>query len=104
MRRVLRVARGLLKARSSLENFSQEIVVGDVVLCFASRSTIGAVGVVTGEYEYTSHVPPGVRDDFVNRLPVHWLAKGPCVRHSGAQQRHSVDASDCLPAATTELA
>lgn len=63
-----------LKERKSLENFSQEIVVGDVVVCLASRTTIGAVGVVTGKYEYTKQVPPGVREDYVHRLPIQWLA------------------------------
>lgn len=62
------------KDKASLTNFSQEIETGDVVVCLASRATICAVGVVTGEYEYTEKVPIGVRPDYVHRLPVHWLA------------------------------
>lgn len=64
------------KERQSLENFSQEIAIGDVVVCLASKTSISAVGVVTGEYEYTNPVPPGVRNDYVHRLPVKWLATG----------------------------
>jgi len=65
-----------VKERKSLENFGEKIVVGDVVVCLASRTTIGAVGVVTGEYEYTANVPAGVRKDYVHKLPIHWLATG----------------------------
>jgi len=61
--------------RRSLENFSHGIAVGDVVVCLASLSTISAVGVVTGKYEFTPQVPAGVRDDYVHKLPVEWLAK-----------------------------
>jgi hypothetical protein len=64
------------KDQQSLANFSQEITVGDVVVCLGSKTTISAVGVVTGDYEYESPVPAGVRDDYVHKLPVHWLATG----------------------------
>lgn len=62
------------KEQSSLANFGREIDVGDVVVCLGSRSTISAVGVVTGEYEYTPDVPSLVRKDYVHKLPVRWLA------------------------------
>lgn len=62
--------------RHSLRDFGLNIVPGDVVVCLASRTTIGAVGVVSGEYEYTPEVPEGVRADYVHKLPVNWLAKG----------------------------
>lgn len=64
------------KVQSSLDNFSQQITIGDVVVCLASTTTISAVGVVTGDYEYTPEPPPGVRDDYVNKLPVRWLVTG----------------------------
>lgn len=62
--------------RHSIANFGRHIVPGDVVVCLASRITIGAVGVVTGDYEYTPQVPKGVRDDYVHKLPVRWLKTG----------------------------
>ena len=34
------------------------------------------VGVVTGDYEYTPKPPAGVREDYVNKLPVRWLVTG----------------------------
>jgi len=61
--------------RHSLRDFGLNIVPGDVMVCLASKTSIGAVGVVTGEYEYTPEVPEGVRPDYVHRLPVNWLAK-----------------------------
>lgn len=64
------------KDQQSLANFSQEITVGDVVVCLGSKTTISAVGVVTGDYQYEHPVPAGVRDDYVHKLPVHWLATG----------------------------
>ncbi|CAN0449805.1 unnamed protein product, partial [Phaeothamnion confervicola] len=62
--------------RHSLRDFGLNIVPGDVVVCLASRTTIGAVGVVSGEYEYAPEVPEGVRADYVHKLPVNWFAKG----------------------------
>jgi 5-methylcytosine-specific restriction endonuclease McrBC GTP-binding regulatory subunit McrB len=64
------------KVQNSLSNFAQGMVAGDVVVCLGSVTTIQAVGVVTGEYEYTPQVPLGVRGDYVQKLPVHWLATG----------------------------
>ncbi|RRV03865.1 hypothetical protein EGJ28_23065 [Stutzerimonas xanthomarina] len=59
--------------RSSLTSFANEIEEGDVLVCLGTRKSICAVGVVTGEYEYNSQVPEGVRKDYVHRLPVNWL-------------------------------
>lgn len=60
--------------RSSLRDFSQEIEPGDVLLCIGSEDQFQAVGVVQGEYGYQATPPTGVRSDYVNVLPVHWLA------------------------------
>lgn len=62
--------------QSSLENFAFQISEGDVVVCLGSVTAIRAVGVVTGEYEYAPTVPNGVREDYVHKLPVRWLASG----------------------------
>jgi 5-methylcytosine-specific restriction protein B len=61
-------------AQSSITNFGCDIVKGDVLLCFGSLSQICAVGVVTGDYEFTPKVPVGVREDYIHKLPVKWLA------------------------------
>lgn len=59
--------------RNSLAYFSQEARPGDILLCLASINEICAVGVVTGPYSYQPEAPPGVRTDYVHRLPVNWL-------------------------------
>ncbi|MGM9487779.1 AAA family ATPase [Ideonella sp. YS5] len=64
------------KDQASLLNFAHEIAVGDVVVCLSSTSSICAVGVVSGDYEYAAQVPQGVRSDYVHRRPVHWLTTG----------------------------
>ena len=62
--------------RSSLHGFSREIEPGDVLLCIGSEDKFQAIGVVQGEYEYQASPPAGVRPDYVNVLPVNWLATG----------------------------
>ena len=62
--------------QSSLANFGLNVEPGDVVVCLSTTRQISAVGVVTGEYEYSPTVPEGVRKDYVHRLPVHWLGTG----------------------------
>jgi 5-methylcytosine-specific restriction enzyme B len=62
--------------RSTLHAFSREIEPGDVLLCIGSETSVQAIGVVQGEYDYEQQPPSGVRNDYVNTLPVKWLAKG----------------------------
>ena len=62
--------------KHSLTDFGKNITPGDVVVCLATKTTISAVGVVTGDYEYTPQVPAGVRSDYVHKLPVTWLVTG----------------------------
>ncbi|MES2246537.1 MAG: AAA family ATPase [Pseudomonadota bacterium] len=62
--------------RSTLAMFANEIAPGDVMLCIASATSVGAIGVVTGEYRFEPQSPPGVRRDYQNVLPVRWLTSG----------------------------
>jgi len=62
--------------RSTLHVFSREIEPGDVLLCIGSETTVQAIGVVQGEYEYEPRQPSDVRDAYPNKLPVKWLATG----------------------------
>lgn len=61
------------KDQASLQNFTHEMQVGDVVLCLGSKTSVRAVGVVAGEYEYSPTPPAGVREDYVHRRAVRWL-------------------------------
>lgn len=62
--------------RSSLRNFSQDIQPGDILLCIASNSEVGGVGVVQSEYSYDAKPPEGVMDDYKHVLKVKWVLKG----------------------------
>lgn len=62
------------KDQASIAYFAREMQVGDLVLCLKTLSTIRAVGVVTGDYEYQPQVPAGVRGDYVHKRAVRWLA------------------------------
>ena len=59
--------------QGTLRYFSRKIVPGDILLCIHSAETIGAVGVVTGEYRYEEVVPQDVISDYKHVLPVNWL-------------------------------
>lgn len=61
------------KEQASLQNFAHEMQVGDVVLCLGSKTSVRAVGVVEGDYEYSPKVPVGVREDYVHHRAVRWL-------------------------------
>ncbi|SMY34932.1 AAA family ATPase [Photobacterium andalusiense] len=60
--------------RNSLTYFSQNMKVGDLVVCIDSKTSVEAVGVVTGSYQY---VESGLasRNDYCHHLPVNWFAK-----------------------------
>lgn len=62
--------------RSCLRNFSQDIQPGDILLCIASSSEVGGVGVVQSEYSYDAKPPAGVMDDYKHVLKVKWILKG----------------------------
>lgn len=60
--------------RNSLTYFSQNMKVGDLVVCIDSKTSVEAIGVVAGSYQY---VESGLatRNDYRHHLPVNWLAK-----------------------------
>lgn len=62
--------------RNTLHAFANEMQPGDVVLCIGSSTEVQAIGVVQGDYSFDPAVPPRVRKDYGNVLPVRWLAKG----------------------------
>ena len=59
--------------QGTLHYFSEEVVPGDILLCIHSAETIGAVGVVTGDYRYDEKVPQEVIGDYNHVRPVNWL-------------------------------
>lgn len=61
--------------RSTLRSFSQDMAVGDVLVCIRSAEQIEAVGVVTGDYcfEAPDRVPEKVRRDYNHVRSVKWI-------------------------------
>ena len=61
--------------RSTLNSFSQEMVVGDLLVCIRSAEQIEAIGVVTGDYRFetSEQIPAPVREDYSHVRPVKWL-------------------------------
>lgn len=61
--------------KNSLRNFAQEIQPGDILLCIASITEVGAVGIVQSGYIYQEAPPQSVRNDYKNVLKVNWVLK-----------------------------
>lgn len=59
--------------RGTLEYFSEQMAVGDILLCIHSADQIGAIGVVSGDYRYEKKVPAGVIGNYQHVRPVRWL-------------------------------
>jgi 5-methylcytosine-specific restriction enzyme B len=60
------------KDQNSLNNFTNEMTIGDLVLCIDSKRTVEAIGVVSGEYIYDEAGLP-IRDDYCHHLSINWL-------------------------------
>lgn len=56
--------------------FREGVRVGDLMLLATGTDTIGAAGVVTGEYEYQPETDPVLDTEYVHARRVHWLATG----------------------------
>lgn len=59
--------------KGTLSYFSEQVAVGDILLCIHSADMIGAIGVVTGDYRYEETSPAGVIADYQHVRPVRWL-------------------------------
>lgn len=59
--------------KGTLRYFSEEMAVGDILLCIHSADTINAIGVVTGEYEFEESTPSQITSDFQHVRSVKWL-------------------------------
>ena len=60
--------------QNSLNYFSQEMAIGDLVVCINSNTSVEAVGVVSGNYFFAEEGLPS-RADYCHQLPIHWIAK-----------------------------
>jgi 5-methylcytosine-specific restriction enzyme B len=60
--------------QTSLLNFSEEMKVGDVILCLKERISIQAIGVITSDY-YFDEEAYKADSDFAHVRKVNWIAK-----------------------------
>lgn len=83
-------------AKNSLYYFSQQMQVGDLVLCIDSKTSVGAVGVVTGDYQYVESAVP-TRPDFRHQRNITWLATDISVEFKVLNGNTSFNLSTCYP-------
>ncbi|EGQ9440025.1 AAA domain-containing protein [Vibrio cholerae] len=82
--------------QNSLMYFCHEMAIGDLVLCIDSKTSVEAVGVVTGEYRYAEEGLP-TRDDYCHQLPIKWLAKGFSVDFKSLNDNKQFSLPTCYP-------
>lgn len=83
-------------AKNTLYYFSQQMQVGDLVLCIDSKTSVGAVGVVTGDYRYVESAVP-TRSDFRHQRNITWLATDISVEFKVLNGNTSFNLSTCYP-------
>src|SRR5690606_26165184 len=62
--------------KGTLDYFTSQMAVGEILLCIHSADAIGAIGVVTGDYRYEENVPVGIIQDYQHVRSVRWLYQG----------------------------
>ncbi|MCF7482932.1 AAA family ATPase [Vibrio sp. J1-1] len=82
--------------QNSLLYFTNEMVKGDLVLCIDSATSVEAVGVVTGDYQYNESGVP-TREDFCHQRDIKWLAKGFSVDFKSINGNKQFSQPTCYP-------
>jgi len=82
--------------QNSLNYFSQDMEEGDLVVCIDSKTSVEAIGVVTGPYRYVEEGLPS-REDYNHQLPVKWFAKGFSVDFKELNDNKQFNLPTCYP-------
>ncbi|MDF4386329.1 AAA family ATPase [Vibrio parahaemolyticus] len=82
--------------QNSLLYFSHEMTKGDLVLCIDSATSVEAVGVVIGDYQYIESGVPS-RNDFCHQRAIKWLAKGFSVDFKSINDNTQFSQPTCYP-------
>ncbi len=61
------------KNHSALTGFSQDMKIGDVLLCLKDSETIQAIGIVTSDYSFDEKVGAGEERGYAHVRKVNWL-------------------------------
>jgi 5-methylcytosine-specific restriction endonuclease McrBC GTP-binding regulatory subunit McrB len=65
-----------VRNHAALEDFSEKMKQGDVLLCFKDQFTIRAIGIVTSEYRFDSVATHTDEREYAHVRNVNWLIKG----------------------------
>lgn len=82
--------------RNSLNYFSQEMAIGDLIICINSNTSVEAVGVITGNYQFVSHGLPS-RSDYCHQIPINWIAKNFSVEFKQLNDGTQFNLPTCYP-------
>ncbi|MGL1165458.1 AAA family ATPase [Vibrio parahaemolyticus] len=82
--------------QNSLLYFTNEMAKGDLVLCIDSATSVEAVGVVTGDYQYNESGVP-TREDFCHQRDIKWIAKGFSVDFKSINGNKQFSQPTCYP-------
>ncbi|WP_281223517.1 AAA family ATPase [Photobacterium sanguinicancri] len=89
--------------QNSLNYFSQEMEEGDLVLCIDSKTSVEAIGVVSGPYRYVEDGVPS-RHDYCHQLPIKWLAKDFSVDFKELNNNTQFSLPTCYPLSRLSVA
>ena len=82
--------------QNTLNYFTTEMAKGDLVLCINSNTSVEAIGVVIGEYQYNKQGVP-TRPDYCHQRSIKWLAKGFSVDFKGINGNKQFSLPTCYP-------
>ncbi len=89
--------------QNSLNYFSQEMAIGDLVVCINSNTSVEAVGVVSGNYFFAEEGLPS-RADYCHQLPIHWIAKDFSVDFKKLNNNTQFNPPTCYPLSRLSVA
>ncbi len=82
--------------KGTLSYFNQDMNIGDLLVCINSKTSIEAVGVVIGEYQFVAEGLP-TREDYCHQRQVKWLCKDISMDLKKLNDDTSFDLKTCTP-------
>lgn len=82
--------------KGTLIYFNQDMNIGDLLVCINSKTSIEAVGVVVGEYQFVAEGLP-TNEDYCHQRKVKWLCKDISIDLKKLNDDTSFDLKTCTP-------